>query len=248
MLADCEGTRGVLERYLLPWLPRTAASPKNADAVFRIERGEDGAGFQVRVDGRVAACVSTLTEVVSVLQEMMDEAIVQRITGSVVVHAGAVAYGGAAVLLPGSSHAGKSTLVAELLGRGCTYFSDEYALLDGEGRLHSYPRALMMRDSQGEHFPQLAAEWNAATGRHAERVGLVMALEHAPGAAWSVRSVPQSEMVLTLLKHTPQLMADSGNMVSQLARTCAGAECYAGVRGEAADAADRILSLLAQRP
>src|SRR3954469_9856881 len=47
----------------------------------------------------------------------------------VFVHAGVVALEGRAVMLPGRSHAGKTTLVAELVKAGATYYSDEYAVL-----------------------------------------------------------------------------------------------------------------------
>ena len=50
------------------------------------------------------------------------------------VHAGVVAWKGRALLLPGSSGSGKSSLVAELVRAGATYYSDEYAVLDERGR------------------------------------------------------------------------------------------------------------------
>ncbi len=65
------------------------------------------------------------------------------------VHAGVIAWNGRVALLPGASQAGKTTLVTELLKRGTVYYSDEYALLDTEGRVHAYPRALMLRESGG---------------------------------------------------------------------------------------------------
>ena len=33
----------------------------------------------------------------------------------------------------------------ELVRRGCVYFSDEYALIDSQGLVHPYPRALQVR-------------------------------------------------------------------------------------------------------
>jgi hypothetical protein len=44
------------------------------------------------------------------------------------VHAGIVAWGKAAVLIPGRSFSGKTTLVAELARAGATYYSDEFAV------------------------------------------------------------------------------------------------------------------------
>src|SRR5690348_5169542 len=65
------------------------------------------------------------------------------------VHAGVVAWKGQAILLPGKSYSGKSTLVAELVRAGATYYSDEYAVLDRRGRVHPYPRPLTLRNGAG---------------------------------------------------------------------------------------------------
>lgn len=63
-----------------------------------------------------------------------------------VLHAGSVSLGGAAVLLPGRSHAGKSTLTAALLRAGFDLLSDEISALDWETReIRSYPRRLSVR-------------------------------------------------------------------------------------------------------
>jgi hypothetical protein len=242
ILADCESTHAVLDRYLFPWLPRAAAEPEDADAVFRVIAGEEG--FQVRDGDRAVAHSSTLETLIPLLQSLLDEGMVQRFTGVVAVHAGAVAIDGSAVLLPGPSHAGKSTLVAELVRRGCVYFSDEYALIDDLGLAHPYPRAMMLRNGQAEAHPVLASEWNVTVGRGPAPVRLVLALEHAPGSSWSIRRVPQSEMLLMLLKNTPHSISESSNLAPALLRASGAAACFAGTRGEAADAAGRILALL----
>src|SRR5215831_2410197 len=61
------------------------------------------------------------------------------------VHAGVVAWNGNAILIPGPSFSGKSTLVAELLRAGATYYSDEYAVIDDQGKVLPYPRDLRIR-------------------------------------------------------------------------------------------------------
>src|SRR5438105_4028110 len=63
----------------------------------------------------------------------------------VFVHAGVVGWRGQAIVLPGRTHTGKSTLVAELLRAGATFYSDEYAVLDARGRVHPYPEPLSLR-------------------------------------------------------------------------------------------------------
>ena len=55
-------------------------------------------------------------------------------------HAGVVGWRGRAIVIPGRSHAGKSTLVAELVRRGAVYYCDEFAVLHETGRVHPYRR------------------------------------------------------------------------------------------------------------
>jgi hypothetical protein len=54
----------------------------------------------------------------------------------VFVHAGVVGVGERAIVLPGRSFAGKTTLVAALVRAGAEYWSDEYAVLDADGLVH----------------------------------------------------------------------------------------------------------------
>src|SRR6266700_1389758 len=63
----------------------------------------------------------------------------------VFVHAGVVGWRGQAIVIPGMSFSGKSTLVAALVRAGATYYSDEYAVFDARGRVHPYARKLSLR-------------------------------------------------------------------------------------------------------
>ena len=65
------------------------------------------------------------------------------------VHAGVVAVNGSALLMPGRSHSGKSTLVAALLRMGAAFLSDEYAVIDERGTILPFPTALSIRDGAG---------------------------------------------------------------------------------------------------
>lgn len=65
----------------------------------------------------------------------------------VFVHAGVVGWRGGAIVLPGNSFAGKTTLVAELIRCGADYYSDEYAVFDETGLVQAFPRKLWLRTS-----------------------------------------------------------------------------------------------------
>jgi hypothetical protein len=240
ILADSPTVLQVLDRYVAPWLARIPADTGRADSVFEIH--SDAAGFSLMHRGSPIAYGASIEDLVHPLESWIDDALVRRLTGLVAVHAAAASYGDIGVLLPSPTHGGKSTLVHELLLRGWTYFSDEYALIDGEGRLHPYPRALMLRNGGEQARPVLAAELNAATGSGPARVGLILSVEYHRASEWHVRQVSQAEMVIILLKHTPQFL--SREAMASLTAACGSAECYTGVRGEVAAAALQIARML----
>src|SRR5207237_2668254 len=63
----------------------------------------------------------------------------------VFIHAGVVGWKGKAIVIPGKSFHGKTTLTAELVKRGALYYSDEYAVLSEEGMVYPFPKTLSMR-------------------------------------------------------------------------------------------------------
>ncbi len=144
----------------------------------------------------------------------LDDAVIRRLTGFHALHAGAVLLGEQALLLPAVTHAGKSSPVAELLLRGATYFSDEYALIDSAGRVHPYPRPLLLRNGSPEQSPWLQAECNAHEEDNPAPVGWILALEYLSENTWSVTAVCQSEALLIFLRNTPHILSESPNMVA----------------------------------
>ena len=58
------------------------------------------------------------------------------------VHAGVVGWKNQAVVIPGMSFSGKTTLVTKLIQAGAKYYSDEYAVIDEHGLVHPFPRPL----------------------------------------------------------------------------------------------------------
>ena len=65
------------------------------------------------------------------------------------VHAGVVGWQGKAIVMPGRSHVGKTTLVSALIRAGATYYSDDMAIFDPQGRVHPYPVPLSVREPNG---------------------------------------------------------------------------------------------------
>jgi hypothetical protein len=73
------------------------------------------------------------------------------------IHAGAVVFPtGGALLLPGPTGSGKTTLVAALVSAGFGYLSDEAAAIDPvTRRVHPFPKALAFKEGSLELLPGL---------------------------------------------------------------------------------------------
>lgn len=71
------------------------------------------------------------------------------------LHAATVGWRGHGITIAGHSGAGKSSLCTAALLHGADYFSDEYSLLDAQGRITPYPRPLQWG---GESHPAFCTQ------------------------------------------------------------------------------------------
>jgi len=163
----------------------------------------------------------------------------------VFVHAGVVGWRGRALLLPGSSFAGKTTLVAALVRLGALYYSDEYAVVDRCGLVHPYARDLQAREEgRVEQVPLTAAELDGATGEAPLAVSHVIFAEYAVGARWKPGSVSAGEAVLEMMRHAIAVQRTPGRVMATLATMMERASALRGLRGEASETARALLSAL----
>lgn len=166
----------------------------------------------------------------------------------VFVHAGVVGWNGRAIVLPGRSFAGKSTLVAALLRAGATYYSDEYAVLDDHGNVHPYPRRLSLRQPDGPQRRRCtAADLGAEAGDSPLPVGLVAVTRYRAGGCWRPRELSAGRAVLDLMHNTIPAERAPDRVLGPLERVSVSARAVAGVRGEADETAAAILSELDRR-
>jgi hypothetical protein len=247
VVSDDATAAAALDRYVVPWLPRAAIDGTAADRRVQVLRAAGGAKLDVLIDDAVVATVLDPPAAVAIVQRAIDETFVQRQGSVAVVHSGVVAHANRAILVPGPTGAGKSTLVAELVRQGAAYLSDEYALIDGDGRVHPYPRPLLLRDGSRTGRPVLASELGGTVAREPMPASLVLELRYDGGAALELETVSQGEAVLLLLRNTPQVLADQPWILAPLQRAAERVACYTGLRGEARESASTILRLAAAR-
>ena len=244
--ADSLHAFDLLNSYVFPSLPRTSCGVSGSygppDLAIRIFHAMGR--YRLSVNGRPVAAAREASGLLIEILRVIDDAVLPRLTRTRAVHAGCVAWNGKALLIPGITFSGKSSLVAELLRRGATYFSDEYAMIDTEGRVHPYPRPLLMRTGKLRQAPLLAAQYNAVVGVEPLEVGWILALEYHRDASWQIQPISQSEAVLLLLRNTPHALTAAPELTSSFQAAVSGARCYMGQRGEAVECVEKILELI----
>jgi len=252
---DCEQTLAQLNRYLLPWVPRETSLPVAPDLSFLVTRTDQADRFHLSLEDRVISPSEAMPYLFTLMQHEVDETLIGRLTDRAAIHAGVIALGGKAILLPGQSGSGKTSLVHELVRRGARYFSDEYAIVDPRGLVHRYPRALMIRDDKQVQHPVLAAEIQSAgktpvagdgaiaSAPDPAAPGLILFLQYEPGSSFDVHPITHGETLVGLLANTPHVLAEKPEIMAPLMAAARSAAGFEGRRGDVAQAADEILRL-----
>jgi len=192
-------------------------------------------------EARIARSLD-LEAVLDTLESHARLLVAARSRRGVFLHAGAVAWGGRAIVLPGGSRSGKTTLVAELVKAGAAYLSDEFAVIRG-GRVVPYPKSLSVRDRH-EGDRQRPVGVSALGGWQQRRpipVGLVVLTEFERRASWRARTLPPGRAILALLKHAVPARIVPREVLAALERVVRSAPVVRAKRGDAREAARRIL-------
>ncbi|MFN2499082.1 MAG: hypothetical protein ABR557_08370 [Pyrinomonadaceae bacterium] len=160
----------------------------------------------------------------------------------VFVHAGVVGWKGKAIVIPGRSYSGKSTLVAALVRAGATYYSDEYAVFDTKGRVHPFAKPLEIR-AEGEYRQAriTVGELGGKSGKKPLPVGLVLMTGYKRGATWRPRKLSPGKGMLELLFNTVSARRSPEKALSTLRQVTSKAEVLKGVRGDTSAIVDALL-------
>jgi len=161
----------------------------------------------------------------------------------VFVHADVVGWRGRAIVLPGKSFSGKTTMVRALLEAGATYFSDEHAVFDQRGRVRPYPRRLAVR-VKGARPERIVPE--AAVGEAPLPVGLVVTAPYAEEAhVWRPRAQAPGETMMSLLANAIAIRNRPAPVMRALQEVASRAASWRGRRADAETAARVLLERLA---
>ncbi len=158
------------------------------------------------------------------LASALDFQVALRSPERVFVHAGVVAINDQAVVIPGRSHSGKSTLVKALVEAGATYYSDEYAVLSPHGIVDPYPRPLKIREGEGQKGrPLLRDDMGGEVGRKPLPVGWIVDTQYVPEKIFRPKQITRQQAIMSLLDNTVIVRVAPGRTLKTVVAAAKGA-------------------------
>lgn len=241
-----------LDRFLgsIParWM---CAAPQSVDRLYSfIARGASP-----RVDMRGShllyansqrlARTEDLSQLVETFESDLNSYIAQAAQKWFFVHAGVVGWQGQAIIIPGHSYSGKTVLVKEFLQAGAKYYSDEFAVLDGQGWVHPFPRLLSVRTEDCQTRNHIRAEdLGSETGIGPLPVGLLLLTRYEAGAHWRPRILSPGRGVLALLANALTARSQPALALATFEKATVRARVLKSIRGDAKETAESVLKYL----
>ncbi len=229
------------------WLPPTyrigTTLPERRWAV----REHSGTGWAAMVEDQVLTCRGSILEATEVTLSDLELWVAEFARKWVFVHAGCVAVDGQAIVLPGRSMSGKSSLTAALVRAGADYYSDEYAVLDNLGLVRPYAREPAVRSHVGVPAARVPVEeLGGRSGRGPAKIKLIAALRFDPRAGWQPEPLARGPALLRLLDNSVAARSRPRAVLSALEAATLDADALEGARGDADDTAARLMSILSR--
>lgn len=238
---------------LLPQLPPLWKPSRSAvvDKLFSVvvRRGaslKTDLRHLIYADEEPAAELVTIKSLLNVFENQIQLYVAEFAPDRVFVHAGVVGWRGKAIIIPGRSYSGKTSLTAELVCAGATYYSDEYAVMDERGFVHPYPRRLSIRTSGKviKVHKRAVEELGGRAGNKPLPVGLVLVTKYKEGGRFRPREVSAGEGVLALLNNTVSVRRQPQMALATMRQAIDGARVLKSTRGEASEVVEVLLKAM----
>lgn len=239
-----------LVEQIEPYLPplRRACSSPSVEYLYslRIQDGRSRPGVKnfhlLYVGAARAARTLEREEVLRQMESNLHFNVALGAKRKLFVRAGVVGWRGRAIVVAGAGGSGKTTLVDALVRAGASYYSDEYAVFDGGGRVHPYPKPLTVREAEGAAPKKYTAEeMGGRTGCRPLPVGLIVTTGYKAGARWRPVAHSPAQAVLALLNHTILARVNPPFALGTLQQAVRGACLLKGARGVAEEVAGTLL-------
>lgn len=224
-----------------PWISEIPDEP--IDRIYRASVDKEGK-YVFSIDEQTPSIRVTPAQLGDDLEGDLHHWLATYTRGFIFVHAGCVSWRDRAIVIPGRSHAGKTTLTRALVEAGATYYSDDYAVVDHDGRIWPFPRRLHVRPitpAQPHKLDPVASNW--PIGQTPIRAILVAQLRYDRDRQWDIEPLTHGLGVIGLLDNTVAARERPEDSLSMMARVMIDATAIKGTRGEADESAHTLLDL-----
>jgi len=230
---------------LLPFATEMNATPAAEAETFTLLPPDEQNGYRCYAGAELTRASVEAAPVLEQFARDLTIHVANFCPDRVFVHAGVVCWKDRALVLPGISLAGKTTLTAALVRAGATYYSDEYAVVDEKGWVHPYARDLRMREpGKLDQRSTTVASLNGHTGSTPLRVAQVVFARYESGVQWNPQPITQGMAVLEMLRYTIPVQRVPRLVMSTLTAMVEGATACTSPRDEAEAVAQSLLRSL----
>lgn len=195
--------------------------------------GMDEDTFRMLVDGEERLKALSADSVANRLESDLQMFIAEFARPHLFLHAGVVQWHDRIIVLPGSSYAGKSTLVRALVQEGATYFSDEFAVLDVDGRILPYARLLSHREGPLGPTDRIDLQAHAPVvddSFEPPRVDVVALMKYEADSAWNATELTGGAAVVAMSEHMVPIRLRPADTLQMLVNVAEHARVFRCVR------------------
>lgn len=203
----------------------------------------DDVSFLLLADGRPLVRSSEPYDIAEAFEENLKWLVAEHSPRRVFLRAGVVGWRDRAIIIPGGSRSGKSTLVRALVACGATYYSDEYAVLDGN-TVHPYRSNMPEWVGEGAAISCLLDEVRGVQPAKPLPVGIVLFAPYQPGAVFKPKLISRGKSLLELFKHAVAAQRSPEQVLRALDTVTRRCNALEGVRGDAHGVATYLLDRL----
>jgi hypothetical protein len=215
------------------------------DTCFHLECTNEASDFLLYQNDRLLSAPGALADVLEHFESAVGLWVAEHTPDYVFVHAGCVVFNDKAIVIPGKSYSGKTTLVKAFLDAGAIYYSDEFSVIDKEGLVHPYPRNIALRD-QGQNWCRIVPDSIGAKVGHAPLpVGLVLQTKYNGASVWCPEKMGPGQILLSLLENTVSAQAQPNQALQVLSKVAAQADGFSSKRSEAAELVSQLVNAFA---
>jgi hypothetical protein len=193
-------TEKVIHRALLSNVK--TVNGQRPDITFEITKSKSGI-YRLAKNGEYLSSGKSRKIFFKFFDTVIRVSVGEQAKNFVFLHAGAVGWKGRAIVMPGDSFTGKSTLVSALVKNGAEYYSDDFAILDKNGLVHAFPRTISMRTNDGKYIPYelTVDQLGGSVGSKHIPVGMVLLTRYASRQRWNPKFLSPGKGILEMIPY-----------------------------------------------